>query len=188
MKQLTFPVLIFSALLFSCDNGSTEKKVDNTINQTLSDAGVDVNSEEGKTGTFSFDGKEVSGAVTTQYFGSNKEKANFSVLCQHNESDDPLNANFELLQVTFLNEKEATTHPALKIYTRGSSLPMTEPEPGIVAVSLSGVGSGLGQSEFTGSAKSTGSITVSNKTVTIKDLVLFTREGEKRTVNATLPY
>lgn len=187
MKQTILPVLIFSALLFSCNTNNTEKKIDDTVKKVAADAGMEVNSE-GKTGTFSFDGKEVNGKIETQYFGSNKEKDNFSVLCQHNASDNPADANHELLQVIFLNEKDATTNPNLKIYDSGSSLPMTEPEPGIVAVSLTGVGSGLDKKEFTGTGKSTGSISVSNKTITIKDLLLFTSDGEKRTINATLPF
>lgn len=187
MKPTIFPALIFSAMLFSCNSSNTEKKIDDAVNEMGADAGIEVNSE-GKTGTFSFDGKEVSGRVETQHFGSDKTKANFSVLCQHNESDDSANANFELLQVTFRNENDATTNPSLKIYDGGSQLPMTEPEPGIVAVSLSGVGSGLDKDEFTGNEKSTGTIRVSGKTVTIKDLVLFSSSGERKTINAMLPY
>ncbi len=178
--------IIFSVTLNSC-GGSDEKKAADTVAETASDAGLTVNNDEDKTGNFSFDDKSVSGKIETQYFGD-KEKANFSVLCQHNESNDPSNSNFELLQITFINEKDATTNPALKIYDGGSILPMTEPEPGIVAVSLSGVGNGLGDQQFTGSEKSTGSITVKGRTVEIKDLSLFTREGAKKVINATLPF
>lgn len=187
MKRTIFPALVFSSLLFSCADSNTEKKANDLVKEAVAEKGIESKSEEGKTGTFSFDGKEVSAEVTTQYFGSDKEKSNFSVLCQHNEGGaaDP---EFELLQVTFINEKEATTNPALKIYDGGSMLPMTEPEPGIVSVALSGVGGGFKKEEFTGNEKSTGSITVAGKTVTIKDLVLFTRSGEKKTVNARLPF
>ncbi|WP_460686535.1 hypothetical protein [Niabella aquatica] len=186
MKRVMLPALIFSALLFSCGD-NTGKKVNDTVTEKAAEAGLTVNDEEDKTGKFSFDGKEVSGKIQTQYFGD-KEKGNFSVLCEHNESNDPANANFERLQVIFLTEKDATTNLNLKIYDGGSSLPMTEPEPGIVAVSLEGVGNGLDQKLFTGTGKSTGSIKVNNHTVEIKDLVLFTRDGEKRTVNATLEF
>ncbi len=55
-------------------------------------------------------------------------------------------------------------------------------------VSLSGVGSGLSGKEFTGTAKSTGSITVKDRTITIKNLMLFNADGEKRTVDAVLPF
>ena len=107
------------------------------------------------------------------------------MLCQHDESNT--SANFELLQTTFVTEKDATTNPNLKIYS-GSMLPMTEPEPGIVTVSLSGVGSDLGDKQFTGSSKSTGGITVSDKTIIIKDLTLYNSEGAMKTVNAKIPF
>lgn len=186
MKRIMLPVLISSVLLLSCGN-NTEKKISDTVNEKAAEVGLTVNDEEDKIGNFSFDGKEVSGKIQTQYFG-NKETDNFSVLCQHNESDDPANANFERLQVIFLTEKDATTNPNLTIYNGGSSLPMTEPEPGIVAVSLEGEGSGLGKNVFTGRDKSTGSIKVNNRTIEIKDLVLYDMDGGKRTVNATLPF
>lgn len=185
MKNLILTTA-FGLLLFalSCKD-NTKNKVDETINSEASKNGIESKDSE-KTGTFSIDGKEYSAKTETQYFGD-KEKGNFSVLCQHNNSDNPTDANFELLQITFVNEKDATSS-ALKIYDGGSSLPMTEPEPGIVSVSLSGVGNGLGDAEFTGSEKSTGSISVKNNTVTLKDVVLYNSKGEKKTVNASLPY
>jgi hypothetical protein len=186
MKNKTIlAAVLFATTLISC-SGSEEKKAEATVTEPAADAGP-ASSTGDKTGNFSFDGKSVSGKIETQYFGD-KEKANFSVLCQHNESSDPANANFELLQVTFVNEKDATNNPALKIYSNGSSLPMTEPEPGIVAVSLTGVGNGLGSGEFTGSEKSTGTITVKNRTIEIKDLSLFTKEGDKKVITASLPF
>ena len=186
MKQTVIPMLVFSALLFSCGD-TTDKKVEDTVAKEMAGSDMVISSTEDKNGTFSFDGKEVSAKVETQYFGD-KTKGNFSVVCQHNESDNPANANFELLQVTFISEKDATTNTHLKIYEGGSSLPVTEPEPGIVAVSLTGVGNGFGSGEFTGNEKSTGSIAVANRTIIIKDLVLFTGSGEKRVVNATLRF
>ncbi|MGJ7031751.1 hypothetical protein [Niabella hirudinis] len=187
MKQIIFPTLIFSLLVVACGSSNSDKKIDHTVKEVAAGNGIESSSEAGKTGKFSFDGKEVSAEVTTQYFGSDKEKSNFSVLCQHNEGD-AANPNFELLQVTFINEMDATANPALKIYDGGSMLPTTEPEPGIVSVALSGVGNGLGSKEFTGSGKSTGRIVVKNKTVELKDLVLFNADGEKKVVNAVLPF
>lgn len=186
MKKIILPALISAALLCSCGD-HTDKKVSDTVKEKAAEAGLTINDEEDNAGKFSFDGKEVSGKMQTQYFGD-REKDNFSVLCQHNESDDPANANFELLQVTFLNEKDATSNPNLKIYDGGSSLPMTAPEPGIVAVSLEGMGNGLDKKLFTGTGKSTGSITVSNRTVKIKDLKLFNSDGTSKTVQATLAF
>jgi len=179
-------IIIFAAitLLTSCDDKKKTTTDSGTTTETSPSSSSESSSDE-KTGEFSFDGKSVTGKATTQYFGSDKEKSNFSVLCQHDES--ATSANFELLQITFLNEKDATTNSALKLY-HGSVLPMTEPEAGSYTVALSGVGEGFKDQEFTGSDKSTGTLTVSDRTVIIKDLVLFTRDGDKKTVNAKIPF
>lgn len=182
MKQNLFLTLLFPMLVYACSSNNTNNAIKETINDTqLLDEGKE------KIGTFSFDNKEVSGHVITQYFGK-KENANFSVLCQHNEANDPANSNYELLQVTFITVKDATTNPRFKIYDGGSILPVTDPEPGIVSVVLSGVGSNFNNEEFTGNAQSTGSITVINRTINIENLALFTRTGEKKIISATLPF
>jgi len=168
MKKSIF-VLASIALLISC---SDKKKTNSTTSTSTESTTSTNNSEDEKTGSFTFDGKTVTGNVSIQYFGSDKEKSNFSVLCQ----------------LTFNNEKEATEAPSLKIYQDGSQLPMTEPESGIVSVALSGVGNNMGDLQFTGSNNSTGSINVSNRTITITELSLFNSKGEKRVVNAKIPF
>lgn len=182
-KAILTTTILLSLMSISCKK-NTDKESD-IVKTEAAKEGTQIEGSE-KSGTFNIDGKEVSAPVEKQYFGD-KEKGNFSVLCQHNNSDDPADANFELLQITFVNEKDAATSP-LKIYDGGSSLPMTEPEPGIVAIALSGVGNGLDGSEFTGNEKSTGTISVKNNTVTLQDVVLFNDKGEKKKVNATLSY
>jgi hypothetical protein len=172
-----------AVLLFAC--GEKKKTEATTTSATTENTSTASNeSSDEKTGEFSIDGATVTGKIETQYFGD-KEKGNFSVLCQHNES--ATSANFELLQATFVNEKDATSNPNLKIHN-GSSLPMTEPEPGIVAVALSGVGGDLGDKQFTGNSKSIGSISISNRVLTIKDLTLYNSDGKMKTVNAKLPF
>jgi len=185
MKHILISCTILLVTLSACNNEG-ESSVGTTGKKEADEAGLTVNEREDKTGTFSFDGKSVTGKVETQYFGD-REKGNYSVLCQHNEGGNE-NPNFELLQVIFLNEKEATGNPAPKIYDGGSVLPMTEPEPGIISVTLSGVGSNLDNKEFTGSEKSTGSIAVKNRTIEITDLSLYNSNGEKRIVNAKIPF
>ncbi len=182
MKQYFFILAATITFLSACGDKkkpTTDGSTTETSNSTSSD------SDDEKTGEFSIDGKSVTGKATTQYFGSDKEKSNFSVLCQHDES--ATSANFELLQITFVNEKDATTNSNLKLYS-GSQLPMTEPETGSYTVSLSGVGEGFKDQQFNGSDKSTGTVTVSDRTVIVKDLVLFTRDGDKKTVNAKIPF
>ncbi len=182
MKK-TILVLTAITLLISCGDKKKTTTDSGTTTETSSTSSNE--SSDDKTGEFSIDGKSVTGKVTTQYFSSDKEKSNFSVLCQHNES--AASANFELLQITFVNEKDANTNPALKLMD-GPMLPMTEPEAGAYTVSLSGVGDGFKDQQFTGSDKSTGTLTVSDRTVIIKDLVLFTRDGDKKTVNAKISF
>jgi hypothetical protein len=80
---------------------------------------------------------------------------------------------------SLLTMKKKQRKPSLKIYQDGSQLPMTEPESGIVTVALSGVGNNMGDLQFTGSNNSTGSINVSNRTITITELSLFNSNGEK---------
>jgi len=176
MKK-TIIVIAAITLLVSCGD-KKKTTTDGATTETTNESSDD------KTGEFSIDGKSVTGKATTQYFGSDKEKSNFSVLCQHDES--ATSANFELLQVTFVNEKDATSS-TLKLY-EGGQLPMTEPEAGAYTVSLSGVGEGFKDEPFTGSSKSTGSVYVSNRTVIVKDLILFTSSGDKKTVSATIPF
>lgn len=185
MKHILISCSLLFAALCACNNEG-ESTTSNATQKETGSVGLTVNDSEDKTGTFSFDGKSVTGKVETQYFGD-KEKGNYSVLCQHNEGGND-NPNFELLQIIFLNEKDATSNPGLKIYDGGSVLPMTEPQPGIVSVTLSGMGSNLGSKEFSGSEKSTGSIAVKNRIVEITDLSLYNSNGEKRTVNAKIPF
>lgn len=183
MKQYFFILATSITLLSACGDKKKTTTTDNPATETNS-SGSSESSDE-KTGEFSYDGKSVTGKTTTQYFGNDKEKSNFSVLCQHDES--ATSANFELLQITFVNEKDATTNSALKLY-EGSQLPMTEPEAGSYTVSLSGVGDGFKDQQFTGSDKSSGTLSVSDRTIIIKDLVLFTRDGDKKKVSAKISF
>lgn len=178
-------IIVFAAITFLISCGDKKKTTTDNSSTTETNTTISNDNDSEKTGDFSFDGKSVAGRVTTQYFSSDKEKSNFSVLCQHDES--ATSANFELLQTTFITEKDAITNPNLKIYS-GSMLPMTEPEPGIVTVSLSGVGSDLGDKPFVGSSKSTGSITISDRSLVIKDLTLYNSDGASKTVNAKIPF
>lgn len=184
MKKTMIILAAVTFLLAACGDKKKTTADSNSTNSTSTSAAED-SDDDGKTGEFSIDGRSVTGKASTQYFGSDKEKSNFSVLCQHDES--ATSANFELLQITFLNEKDATTNAALKLVD-GPQLPMTEPEAGSYTVALSGVGNGFGDQQFTGSGKSTGTVTVSDRTVIIKDLVLFTRDGAKKTVSAKIPF
>lgn len=162
MKKYIFHiVLAFSLAAASC-NSNTPKE-SNTADIEISD--------KAKTAAFTVDGTAYKGKVTTQYFGD-KVTGQFSVLCQQ---DEP----FALLQAVFKNEKEAagSLKPAGGFYSM---------EPGEAHIALSGTA--IGDKEYVTKSNSTGTITVSNKTLTIKDLKLFNSDNKEKVVNATIGY
>lgn len=162
MKKIFFyVVLCFTLIAASCNNKDTKENKVADIETT----------DKAKTASFIVDGASYKGNVSTQYFGD-KMTSQFSVVCQQ---DEPL----ALLQAVFKNEKEAAGNlkPAGGFYSM-------EPGEGYVALS----GSAIGDKEFITRANSTGTITVSDKTLTIKDLKLFNSDNIEIVVNATISY
>lgn len=181
MKNLTIISLTFLTLFIACKGEQKSSDEDAALNS------IAINDDNVKKGNFSFDGKSVDGDVSTQYFGD-KVKGNFSVLCQHDNEGGTENPDFALLQITFLNESDANNNPSLKVYD-GPILPMSDPQPGLVAITLSGRGNGLVSAKsFTGTDKTTGNINVSDRTVTLKDVTLYNRDGAMKTVNAKISF
>jgi hypothetical protein len=88
MKKISLYLL--ATLLFSVSSCNNKTSENNTV-------GIETSDKETTT-TFTVDGTAYKGKVSTQYFGSNKETDNFSVVCQQ---DEPL----VLLQAVFANEK-----------------------------------------------------------------------------------
>ncbi len=127
--------------------------------------------DNAKTASFTVDGKAYKGSVSTQYF-ADKVTGQFSVLCQQ---DEPL----ALLQAVFKNEKEAAGNlkPAGGFYSM---------DPGEANIALSGTA--IGDKEFITKSNSTGNISVSDRTLTIKDLKLFNSDNKEKTINATIAY
>ena len=178
MKKSLIYIVLCGMFLYSC-NSST-----NTSNNTSPEAATNTEAdseetESKKTGEFTVDGNTYKGEVTTQTFGNK----NYSVLCQWNSEG----SDYALLQITFHNESEALNNKNLTIY-HGSQLPMTEPNPNDYTINLSGLGKQFGSEEFTGAEGSNGTITVSDKKITIKDMKLFTRSKETRTISASIPF
>lgn len=162
MKAAIFYVLLgFTLIAISCNNKDTnENKV----------ADIET-SDKAKTASFIVDGVAYKGNVSTQYFGD-KVTGQFSVVCQQ---DEPL----ALLQAVFKNEKEAVGNlkPAGGFYSM---------EPGEAYIALSGPA--IGDKEFITSSNSTGTITIADKTITIKDLKLFNSDNKEKVVSATISY
>ncbi len=162
MKSIIFYfVLSFSLIAAACNNKDTKE------NQV---ADIET-ADKAKTASFIVDGASYKGNVSTQYFGD-KITGQFSVVCQQ---DEPL----ALLQAVFKNEKEAAGNlkPAGGFYSM---------EPGEAYVALSGPA--IGDKEFITRSNSTGTITVSDKMLTIKDLKLFNSDNKEKVVNATITY
>jgi hypothetical protein len=154
-----FVATIFLAT--ACNSGTKETTT----------AGIQTSDKE-NTASFKIDGATINGKVSTQYFGSNKETDNFSVLCQQ---DEPLT----LLQATFANEKNAKV-AGLK--PKGGSYKVNEGEYGLT---LTIAGS---DKEFNVNEKSGGSLKVEGNTLTITDIKLFDRDGKEKVVNAVIAF
>jgi hypothetical protein len=162
MKNYGLYALLACSIGFASCNSNASKEISN--------AGIEI-SEKAKSASFTVDGAAYKGNVTTQYF-ADKVTGQFSVLCQQ---DEP----FALLQAVFKNEKEASgsLKPAGGFYSI---------ESGETNIALSGTA--IGDKEFVTKSNSTGSITVSGKTLIIKDLKLFNSDNKEKIVNASIAY
>lgn len=158
-----FLYVVFASCLAAASCNNNAAKETNT-------AGIEI-ADNAKTASFTVEGIAYKGRVSTQYF-ADKLTGQFSVLCQQNEP-------FALLQAVFKNEKEAAGNlkPAGGFYSM---------DPGEANIALSGTA--IGDKEFVTKSNSTGSITVSDRTLTIKDLKLFNSDNKEKMVNATIVY
>ena len=111
--------------------------------------------------------------VSTQYFGSNKETDNFSVLCQQ---DEP----FALLQATFANESDAKSGHELKV--KGGSYKVNSGE---FDLELSGMGS---DKLFKADSSSTGSLRVEGNKLIISNFKLFDSDKSEKIVSAEIGF
>ncbi len=145
----------------SCNSGSKES---NTTGLQISD--------KEKTASFKVDGTTFNGKVSTQYFGSNKETDNFSVLCQQ---DEPLT----LLQAVFANEKDAKSN---NLKPQGGSYNVGAGQFGL---SLRIAGS---DKEFIANEKSGGSLKIVGNKMMVTDMNLFDRDGKEKVVSAVIEF
>lgn len=159
-KTILYFFVATTVVVSSCNNGSKESNT----------AGIQISDKE-NSASFTVDGATCKGKVSTQYFGSNKETDNFSVLCQQ---DEPLT----LLQATFANEKNATA----SLKPKGGSYKVNEGEFGLT---LTVAGS---DKEFNANDKSAGSLKVEGNKLIITDMKLFDRDGKEKVVSATIEF
>jgi len=162
-KSILYVMVVSTITITSCTNNTSEKAAVTRIEAT------------GQTNTASFtvDGTSYKGKVSTQYFGSNTETDNFSVLCQQ---DDPL----VLLQATFANEKDAANSELKPKGFDGYKV-----NAGQFDLSLTPAGS---TENFVATDKTTGTIKVEHKKIVISNIKLFNREGQEKLVNGTIEF
>ena len=157
-------ILVILTLTFSL-NSCKKSKIESEK------TGIEI-SESSHEGTFSVDGKNCNGKVSTQYFGSNKESDNFSVLCQQ---DEP----FTLLQATFANQKDAKSS---NLKPKGGSYKVNEGE---FDLSLTAADS---QKEFIANEKSGGTVKVVGNQLIILNMKLFDADGKEKLVSGTINF
>lgn len=162
MKKLSFYLL--TALVLSVPSCNNKSKESNT-------AVIEISDKE-TTATFTVDGKTYKGKVSTQYFGSNKETDNFSVLCQQ---DEPL----VLLQAVFANEKDAKSAGLKPV---GSSYNV---DNGNFGLELRMADT---PKQFIANEKSGGSLSVTDNKMVITSMKLFDMDGKEKTVSGIIEF
>jgi hypothetical protein len=174
MKKQTLVYLLGLSMLAACSN---HKSADAASSSSENSTAIDENTED-KTGSFTFDGTAYKGKITTQYFGD-KATGHFSVLCQQ----DFDNGNFVLFQIIFHNEAEATGSNSFKPDEDIITIPA-----GVVNVAVSGSDNKVGAKQFHTISSSGGSISVSHKTITIKDLKLVNADNKEKMLSCELSF
>ena len=171
-------ILILAAGVLMLSACNSNKKTDDA-GSGKPESGLTVNdNEDGKTGNFTFDGKDYKGKITTQYFGD-KTTGQFSVLCQQ----DMDNYEFVLFQIIFHNEAEASGSSTFKPDDAIITIPA-----GIVNVTISGSSKIIGDKEYHTTSESGGSISVAGKTITIKDLKLVNADKKEKMLSCEIPF
>ncbi|MEI9957678.1 MAG: hypothetical protein WDM90_15575 [Ferruginibacter sp.] len=141
-------------------------------NETTTTTKVETN-EKNSTTSFTVDGVTIKGDVSTQYFGSNKETDNFSVLCQQ---DEPL----VLLQATFASEKDATNSGLKPKGFDGYKVDI-----GQFSLTLTPAGH---NGQFVATDKTEGAIKIENNKIVINNMKLYNREGKETVVSGTIVF
>ncbi len=162
MKKIFFYSITAVILLTTaCNSGSKESNT----------SGIETSDKE-ITATFTVDATDYKGKVSTQYFGSNKETDNFSVLCQQS---DPL----VLLQAVFANEKDAQS---VGLKPNGSSYNVGAGNFGL-ELTIAGE-----PKMFIANPKSGGTVTVKRHKMIITNMKLFDQDGKEKTVSGTINF
>ena len=160
-KSMFLAILALTISLHSCKKNKIESEK----------TGMEI-SDDSKGGTFTVDGKTYEGKVSTQYFGSNKETDNFSIVCQQ---DEPLT----ILQATFSNEKNARS---ANLKPKGGSYKVSDGEFDLtLTVSDS-------DKQFVANDKSGGTVKVEGNKLSIENVKLFDRDGKEKTVSETIEF
>jgi len=164
-------ILFIVILMLVCCKQNVGKIAGNTVKEEVLKESGALNEDKDKTGNFLVDGISYSGKSSMQFLGD-KDKDQFSVVCQVGEP-------YTLLQVTFINRESAkgSLQPAEGFYIM---------EAGQAHVALSGTR--IGNQEFVTQKESGGSIIVNGNKLFLKNLELFSLDGDTKTVNAEVGF
>ncbi len=166
MKNLNVFLLPLCFFFFGCDQSAS---VNQTVAETVK-ADIQIDDTE-VMASFNLDGVEHPCKLSTQYFGSNKETDNFSVLCQQ---DEP----FFLLQAVFANEKNVRSGAVLK--SKGGSYKVGEGEFGLSVTE--------GSEEYSAKSAATGTLQfVNNELVIVGVELIRSEQSNTKIVSAKLP-
>lgn len=161
--------LLLALLLINACNSSTEKNETTSAEEESADE--DVKTAKVIIGDIDQD-TTIQCKISTQFFGSNRDTDNFSVLCQQ---DEPLH----ILQVTFANESEARSGKALNI--KGGSYKVNSGEFSIEYSNPDG-------KQFIAKSESSGSLKVQNNRIYISDYKLYDSDKNERIIDAEIEF
>lgn len=163
-------LIIALLMLVSCNNGTTKTQLEanNIYEKSIA---VSVKNQTPTTGIFSTAGLSFKGNTNTQYYGDSNTD-HFAIICQQGNP-------YALLQVTFFSKADATgfSKPSEGFYAI---------KPGHAHISLSGVN--MGSQEYSTKEVSTGTIETNENKLFLKNVTLFSIDGDSTIVNATLNY
>ncbi len=164
----TYIFLLTLLLINACNSPTEQIEVTNTeeesIEETVKTAKVTIGHVDQDT--------TIQCKICTQYFGSNKETDNFSVVCQQ---DEPLH----ILQMTFANEAEARSGTALNV--KGGSYKVNSGEYRLEYSSPDG-------KQFVAKSESSGSLKVQNNKIYISDYKLYDSDKNERIIDAEIEF
>lgn len=164
----TYIFLLTLVLINACNTPTEQIEVTNAEEESIEEAVKTAKVTIGDVGQ----DVTIQCKISTQYFGSNKETDNFSVVCQQ---DEPLH----ILQMTFANEAEARSEKSLSV--KGGSYKVNSGEYSLEYSSPDG-------KQFVAKSESSGSLKVQNNKIYISDYKLYDSDKNERIIDAEIEF